>query len=96
MELEELRAQIDAIDRSMLELFCKRMDITGLVAEYKIAHSMPVLRQDREDAILESVRERAEAVRAGYGEYAAGLFREIMKLSRDNQNKIMERTTGDD
>ena len=35
MDLSELRVQIDAIDKDIVELYEKRMDICRQVAEYK-------------------------------------------------------------
>ena len=36
MDLQELRAQIDAVDEQIVDLFEKRMEISGQVARYKI------------------------------------------------------------
>ena len=36
MDLSELRVQIDAIDKDIVELYERRMDICRQVAEYKI------------------------------------------------------------
>ena len=35
MELKDLREQIDGIDRELVELFKKRMNVSAAVAEYK-------------------------------------------------------------
>lgn len=37
MDLKELRSQLDEIDRQFVELYEKRMEICGEVAEYKIS-----------------------------------------------------------
>ena len=37
-DLNELRKEIDTIDKAMVDLFEKRMDVSRRVAEYKIAN----------------------------------------------------------
>lgn len=59
MELNEIRQEIDAINRQMQSLFERRMELCGKVAEYKGAHSMKIFVPEREEAILSTVREQA-------------------------------------
>ena len=40
-ELEDYRRQIDEVDAQLVELFRRRMDITGKVGEYKLARQIP-------------------------------------------------------
>ena len=40
-QLEEYRDQIDAVDRELVELFRRRMDITAKVGQYKLERQMP-------------------------------------------------------
>ena len=86
MELEEIRKKIDETDGQLLELFCRRMDLVREVAAYKIEHRMEVLRPEREQAILERVAGQAEP---GYGEYAVDFFSELMRISRQMQQKMI-------
>lgn len=87
MDLEKIREQIDEIDAQILELFCRRMDVVKSVAEYKIENNMQVLRPEREKAILERVRADAGEE---YGDYAADLFENIMRVSRQMQQKMID------
>ena len=87
MDLDKIREQIDAIDSQILELFCRRMDVVKGVAEYKIASDMPVLRPEREKAILDRVK--ADAGQE-YGDYAADLFENMMRVSREMQQKMID------
>lgn len=82
MELEMLRQEIDETDAELVRLFKKRMALAGEVAEYKKAKGLPVLDAAREEEKLKSIR-----VLAGeeFGGYAAGLYREIFRLSRGYQ-----------
>ena len=45
-ELENLREKIDAIDKEMIALFEKRMDVVADIAAYKIKNNLPVLNQN--------------------------------------------------
>lgn len=96
MELDQIRSKIDEIDVQLLALFCKRMDLSGKVAEFKIAAGMPVLRPEREAEIVQNVEAAAEDYHEGYGDYAAELFREIMRLSRMEQQKYIDGAASND
>lgn len=48
MELNDYRAQIDAVDQELVRLFQARMDIAGEIAQYKKAHGLPILQPARE------------------------------------------------
>ena len=39
MDLSQLRQQIDTIDRQIVDLYEKRMDVSRQVAEYKIGQT---------------------------------------------------------
>ena len=51
-DLQNLRTQIDQIDRHIVELFRQRMDVTRRVGLYKAEHGLPVLDQERERQVL--------------------------------------------
>ena len=87
MDLEKIREQIDEIDAQLLELFCRRMEVVKGVAEYKIANDMQVLRPEREKAILERVKADAGDE---YGDYAVDIFENIMRVSREMQQKMID------
>ena len=52
--LDTLRTQIDEIDKKMMALFEKRMDVSRRVGEYKIANNIPVLNSAREKTVIEN------------------------------------------
>ena len=90
MEINELRQQIDAIDKELVDLFTRRMTVSGQIAEYKRANGMPVLVPARERAILQEV-----AAQAGpeMGNYTRVLYSMIFELSRSYQGKLNNNTT---
>jgi len=85
--LDEYRAQLDAIDGGLTQLFLRRMEVTARVGEYKRAAGVPVLDADREQKVIASRSALAPtpADRAA----VARLFEAIMTLSRHQQRKIV-------
>ena len=87
MDLQELRAQIDAVDRQIVDLFEKRMEISGQVARYKIETGKKVFDPTREKEKIASVQAmtHTDFNRTGVGE----LFEQIMSMSRKLQYQIL-------
>ena len=85
MELTELRNEINEIDRELVDLFVKRMDLSAQVAEYKKANHQPIYVPSREREILKSV-----AMQAGpeMGNYTRVLYSMLFELSRSYQSKL--------
>lgn len=83
--LEELRNQIDVIDKEIVKLFEKRMAVVLGVAEYKKEHKTNVLQTSREEQVLQKAvdnltdKEYADAVKQ--------IMTEIMGVSKDLQRK---------
>ena len=51
-KLEEARAVINDVDAQMAELFVKRMRAVEMVYEHKKECGLPILDQDREEAVI--------------------------------------------
>lgn len=81
-DLQALRAQIDAVDRKLLQLFGERMDIAREIAAYKRENNMQVFDKQREALVMQS---RIEMVREELRPYAKQLMAELMRLSRELQ-----------
>lgn len=86
-DLQELRKEIDRIDKEMVRLFEERMDICKNVAEYKIETGKKVFDRQREEEKIKAVQELTENEinRIGAGE----LFGQIMSVSRKLQYKLL-------
>lgn len=56
--IEDLRARIDIIDDSLLDLMKKRMDISSRIGLYKKEHNVAIIQTSRWDAILETMLEK--------------------------------------
>ena len=85
-DLKELRREIDAVDRQMVELFRRRMEITRQVGEYKAAHGLPVLDQARERQVL---TEKGELAGEKLRPAVIKLYQTIMALSRRQQRDLI-------
>lgn len=83
LNLEELRGEIDRIDRRMVELFKTRMEVCAQVAEYKRAHNLPVLAAGRERALLNKVADQAGEELA---DYTQTVYSAILAASRSYQS----------
>lgn len=86
-DLQELRKEIDRIDKEMVRLFEERMEICKNVAEYKIETGKKVFDRQREEEKIKAVQELTENEinRIGAGE----LFGQIMSVSRKLQYKLL-------
>lgn len=91
MELSELRREIDRVDAGLTALFQERMDLAADVAGYKRRSGLPVLDEKREAEKLEAL---AAACRPELAGYAVELFREVFRVSREYQEKLMEGENG--
>ncbi len=88
-ELKDYRAQLDKIDEQLVKLFHERLQITGNIGRFKKEHDLPVLDEKREEEKLNAVA--ALCIEPSEAEGVKELFRTIMKVSRDNQEKIIKR-----
>lgn len=90
MELTDYRAQIDQIDRQLVDLFAQRMETAAGIAAYKKEHGLAVLDPARERAKLQQVVEAApETMR----DYTASLYTLLFELSRGYQNRLLGTST---
>lgn len=91
MNLDELRAEIDKQDRTILSAFEKRMELCHKVAEYKKQNGLPIFQGDREKKIIEKVRSNSPD---GLKDAAAVLFTEIMDISKSLQQEDIFKSSG--
>lgn len=88
LDLENIREQIDTIDRKLVDLFEERMDLCRKVAAYKIETGKKVLDMQRERDKLAAV---SAMVQAPENTHAINdLFAQIMANSRKMQYRLLE------
>ena len=88
-ELQQLREEIDGIDRQMVDLFRQRMAVTAQVGRYKLERGMQVLQPEREQAVIDRAAARAPEAMQGY---TGDFFRAVMAVSRAMQQEIIDRS----
>lgn len=91
MNLEDCRKEIDSIDKELVALFVRRMNVAKDVAEYKRATGKAVYDAERERKLLEKVEENAGEE---FGDYARRLYSSILELSRNYQSKSLAQKSG--
>lgn len=86
-QLSDLRDRISEVDRSLLELLRRRMDLAAEVGRVKAAAGTPVVVRDVEDRVLTRARLHAEA--CGVSEdVMTQIFQAIMQGSVERQHRI--------
>ena len=86
MNLEEIRTEIDALDKELLALFERRMDLCRDVALYKKEHNLPVFQPEREEKLLDKIEQAASPDRK---HAARTLFSVILDISKQLQSRIL-------
>ena len=84
-ELQQYRAEIDRIDRQMVELFRQRMAVTAQVGQYKLERGIPVLDAVRERQVLQ---DKAQLVEGDLRPGVTTLFQTMMSISRRQQRDL--------
>ena len=87
MDLLELRGQLDEIDAQFVELYEKRMELCGQVAEYKIENGKKVFDKAREEEKLRKVKSLTHNEFNSHG--IEELFEQIMSISRKLQYRLL-------
>ena len=87
MDLLQLRDELDGIDKQIVELYEKRMEVCGQVAAYKIETGKRVFDKEREQQKLKSVRGLTHNEFNAHG--ITELFEQIMAMSRKLQYKLL-------
>lgn len=86
MELKELRASIDVIDRQIVELFEKRMDVSTGIALAKKEAGLPIYDPKREEEKLKSIE--SLATKDEYKPFLRELYTNLFEYSKELQNKV--------
>ena len=87
MDLLQLRQQIDTIDRQIVDLYEKRMDVSRQVAEYKIETGKKVFDKQREQEKIARVKALTHNDFNSHG--VEELFEQIMSMSRKLQSQLL-------
>ena len=89
-ELEKYRTEIDEIDKSIVELFEKRMDAVLNVAEYKKKNNMQVFHKNREDIVINKAINNLK--NKDYSKEVVELFNDLMQISKEYQRRQISKS----
>ena len=87
MELSDYRQELDRLDRDLVQLFLRRMEISGEIGRYKNKKHLPILDSEREIQKLNELRSLAPSKMQ---KTVASLYERIFELSREYQNKLSD------
>lgn len=86
-QLQKARQTISEVDAEIARLFCKRMEAAEAVAAFKKERGLAILDPVREQQLIEQNSRLIE--NETYREYYVNLQKQVMKLSRDYQQRLI-------
>lgn len=87
-KLDELRTEITAVDDQLVPLLEKRMGISEAIAAYKKEHGKAIFDASREEDVIKNAVDRLK--NQGYSEFIEAIYQELMKVSKDLQQKKID------
>lgn len=87
MKLDDYRADIDRIDRELVEKLEERMHVAEKIAVYKKEHDLPITDELRERALLDKITDMSSPDMALYNRMLWGT---LMDMSKDHQRKATQ------
>ncbi len=87
MDMKAYRDELDVLDKQLVELFCKRMDICGKIGQWKQEHGKPIYDRTREREKLNSISALAQEE---FAPYARCLYRSLFGYSRSYQHLLTQ------
>lgn len=85
--LDDYRYEIDSIDKELIALFERRMNVAVKVGEYKKENNLPILNIKREEEVIDKNTNRL--TNEAYRTYGRAFFEHLMELSRNLQAEII-------
>ncbi len=84
--LNDARAEINDVDRSIIKLLAKRFELAHQINQIKEANSLPILDSSREKQVLDRVGKYDDD--PDTREFMKDIYKEIMKNSRKYQDML--------
>ena len=84
--MDEWRKEISEIDKKIIQLIRKRLDIVKNIGIYKKENGLPIIQPGQEDAVYKRIEKEAEKVNLNKEE-VHGVWENLIKLSRKEQEK---------
>ena len=89
-DLKDIRTKINNIDKEMLDLFIKRMNLSKEVIEYKIKYNLPILDKEREKEVIKNNLNNLKDKELE--KYYLEFIKEIMNISKEYQLDLKKRS----
>lgn len=86
--LDVYREEIDAIDKELIRLFEKRMNVVLNVARYKKNHNMDIFQNSREEEVINKAVNNI--VNKDYAKEVTEFITSTMEISRGLQKRKIE------
>ena len=90
LDLDKIRMEIDQVDRELVSLLEKRMDLVGQVLSFKKSTGKAVLDNKRETEVLDKVGKRVQNKQ--YEKTIQATFQVIMDHSKVYQSQELEKS----
>ncbi len=87
MDIKDYRDRLDVLDAQIVDLFCKRMELCGEIAEWKKENSKPIFDRTRERDKLNTVGNIADP---RFATYVKCMYRSMFGYSRSYQHKLID------
>lgn len=88
-ELEQCRKEIDEIDKELINLFERRMDVAIRISNYKKENDLPIYNEERESKVIKKNVDNLK--NKNYDLLARRFFLSVMELSRSLQESIIKK-----
>ena len=89
MSLDELREEIESIDRELVELIARRTYVADTVAEVKEERDLPTTDEAQEEAVMDRAGRNAERFDVD-ANLVKAIFRLLIELNKVEQRQITE------
>nr|WP_235853507.1 chorismate mutase [Halosimplex salinum] len=86
MNLDELRDEIRAIDREIVELIAQRTYVADTIAQVKDEQGLPTTDEDQEQAVMDRAGENAEQFDVD-SNLVKAIFRLLIELNKVEQRE---------
>jgi chorismate mutase len=86
MDLEELRREIEAIDREIVELIARRTYVADTIAGVKAEQGLPTTDEQQEQAVMDRAGENAERFEVD-ANLVKAIFRLLIELNKVEQRE---------
>lgn len=83
-DLDSLRSEIDAIDKNLVYLLDKRLDVVIKIGQYKKQNNLPICNKSREQKVME------KTTHSKHNKQVAEIFTKIIDESKDIQEGMLK------